>query len=324
MELDTMIVAILAMIAVGGIFYVFAYPHLSGEVKAAKRQAALGSASVKPPSDRHSDAAGRRKQVADSLKEIEARGKSKKATLEARIAQAGLAWNRKKFFIISGISGSVAGLLMLVLNGEPLTALAAAGVGGFGFPAWLLSHLRKRRLKKFINEFPNAVDIIIRGVKAGLPVGDCLRIIASEAAEPVRGEFRQIVEAQAMGLSVGEAVERIVVRVPTAEANFFSIVINIQQKAGGSLAEALNNLSSVLRERKKIKGKITAMSSEAKASAYIIGSLPFIVGGLVYLTSPDYLSLLWKTTTGLIVLAVSGCWMLMGVFMMKNMINFDI
>ena len=127
-----------------------------------------------------------------------------------------------------------------------------------------------------------------------------------------------------MGLSAGEAVERIVERVPVADANFFSIVINIQQKSGGNLSEALGNLSRVLRDRKKMKQKIKAMSSEAKASAGIIGSLPFIVTMLVYLSSPHYIELLWTTPTGRMVMAVSGFWMFLGILTMRKMISFDI
>jgi tight adherence protein B len=209
-------------------------------------------------------------------------------------------------------------------NANLLVILAAVVVGGFGFPAWMLSFLRKRRLKKFVDEFPNAVDIIIRGVKAGMPLGDCLRVIAAEAAEPVRSEFRQIVEAQAMGYTTGEAVDRIVERVPIPEASFFAIVINIQQKAGGNLAEALGNLSGVLRDRKKMKTKIKAVSSEAETSAYIIGSLPFFVSSIVWFTSPKYMEILWTTQTGEIALGGCALWMGIGVFIMKNMINFDI
>jgi tight adherence protein B len=243
--------------------------------------------------------------------------------LETRIAQAGLSWTRNKYFGASFVSAAFVGGLIWLFRAHPVVVVAAMGVGGFGFPAWILSFLRKRRLKKFVNEFPNAVDIIIRGVKAGLPLGDCLRVIATESAEPVRSEFRQIVEAQAMGFSTGEAVERIVERVPVAEASFFAIVINIQQKAGGNLAEALGNLSAVLRERKKMKGKINAMSGEAKASASIIGALPFIVGVMTYITSPKYMELLWTTQTGELVLLVCAVWMSIGIFVMKKMINFE-
>ncbi|HEY5226294.1 MAG TPA: type II secretion system F family protein, partial [Methylovirgula sp.] len=142
--------------------------------------------------------------------------------------------------------------------------------------------------------------------------------------EPIKTEFRMIVEAQTMGLSVGEAVERLIARLPIAETSFFSIVISIQQKAGGNLSEALANLADVLRDRKKMKGKIAALSSEAKASAGIIGALPFVVTALVYITSPTYISLLWTTSTGELVMMASGIWMAMGVFVMKKMISFEI
>lgn len=193
-----------------------------------------------------------------------------------------------------------------------------------GLPAWVLSFLRKRRIRKFIDEFPGAIDVIIRGIRAGLPVVDCFRVIAGESQEPVRSEFRQIVEAQTIGLSIGEATERLVDRLPIAEASFFSIVVNISQKSGGNLSESLGNLSAVLRDRKKMKGKIQAMSSEAKASAGIIGSLPFVVGGAVYLLQPAYIMLLFTTNGGKIVIAVSLVWMSIGIMIMRKMIDFDI
>ncbi len=314
----------LAMVAAGGVVQVFIYFYLSGDIKAEKRQAALRSPGPKRNAENQTDAASRRKQITDSLKEVEARSKRKRQSLDARIAQAGLSWSRNHYLISSAISGALAGGLMCFATANPLIILAAAIVGGFGFPAWTLNFLRKRRLKKFVDEFPNAVDIITRGVKAGLPLGDCLRVIAAESAEPVRSEFRQIAEAQTMGLSTGEAVERIVERVPIPEVSFFAIVINIQQKAGGNLAEALGNLSSVLRGRKMMKAKIQAMSGEAKASAYIIGAMPFVVAIMAYVTSPKYMELLWTTQTGELVLGCCAVWMGIGIFIMKNMINFDI
>ena len=132
-----------------------------------------------------------------------------------------------------------------------------------------------------------------------------------------------ITETQAMGLSLGEAVDRIAQRVPVTEANFFAIVINIQSKAGGNLSEALGNLSRVLRERKKMKGKIGAMSMEAKASAAIIGAVPFVVVGLLYLSSPAYVGLLWTTNHGIIISCAALVWMGIGIAMMKKMITFD-
>src|SRR5947199_299554 len=170
---------------------------------------------------------------------------------------------RRKFSIGSAIAGALlAGLFYVISDGLFMT-VGAAAAGALGLPRWVLNFLRKRRIKKFLNVFPDAVDVIIRGVKAGLPLGDCMRVIAQEAAEPVRTEFKLAIEATALGLSLGEASERIVERVPVPEASFFSIVINIQQKAGGNLSEALTNLSRVLRDRKRLKQKVQAVSSEA-------------------------------------------------------------
>ena len=315
----------MATLAVGGVFYVLAYPYLSGEAKAEKRKSALQSRSTgKGAAVRINDVAKRRKQVTDSLKELDARSKSKKLTFETKLAQAGLTWSKPQFYGGSVLVGAVGGAVAFLFGGGLLIAGAVVVILGVGAPAWFVGYLRKRRMAKFLKEFPAAVDIIVRGIKAGIPLGDCVRAIASEAAEPVKTEFRGIVEAQAMGLSIADAVERLIERVPLPEANFFAIVINIQQKAGGNLAEALMNLSNVLRDRKKMRGKVKAMSSEAKASAGIIGALPPLVGTAVYLTSPGYISLLFTTSTGHMVLGGCAIWMGTGIFVMKKMIAFDI
>jgi tight adherence protein B len=181
-----------------------------------------------------------------------------------------------------------------------------------------------RRFKRFAAEFPNAIDVIVRGIKAGMPLIDCLKIVASEAQDPVKTEFKALVDDQALGLPLDEAVQRMPHRVPLSETTFFAIVIAIQSRTGGSLSEALGNLSKVLRERKKMKQKVKAMSGEAKASAMIIGSLPVAVAGLLYVTSPNYIALLFITQTGNLVLAGCGLLMLMGIMVMRKMINFDL
>ncbi|MBN8997850.1 MAG: type II secretion system F family protein, partial [Rhizobiales bacterium] len=182
---------------------------------------------------------------------------------------------------------------------------------------------RKRRFQRFTDEFPNAVDVIVRGIKAGLPVADCLRVIASEAREPVRTEFRLIVDQQqGLGISLPDAVARLPDRVPLAEANFFAIVIAIQSRAGGNLAEALGNLSRVLRDRAKMRGKIKAMSMEAKASGWIIGALPGVVMTITYFTNPKYITLLFTDPIGNVILGCAIVWMLIGIFVMRRMIDF--
>ena len=324
MSANALVVGCLAATAAGGFAFVFLEPLLSGEGRARKRQQALVGAGAARRSERIV-AMSRREQVAQSLKELDKREKSRsRATIEQRLAHAGLEWTKRKFLVVSAAAGALLGLLVLTLSGSTLAAGAALFAGGLGLPRWILSFLKRRRINRFIEELPNAMDIIVRGIRSGLPLGDCLRIIASEAREPVKSAFRSIVDEQTLGLSVPEAVGKLHDRMPTAEASFFAIVVAIQQKAGGNLSEALSNLSRVLRERKKMKGKIAAMSMEAKASAVIIAALPFLVALLTWISSPQYIELLWTTNVGKFALAVSACWMAMGVAVMKKMINFEV
>ncbi len=327
MDQDSLLIAGLAALSAGALFYVFVYPLLSGEAKAEKRvQAFSQSGQQRRSADRLNEmAATRKKSVADSLKELDANEAAKRRiTLQERIEQAGLSMPAKNFIMGSAGLGVFAAVATYIGTDEPIAALLFALIGGLGLPNWVLSFLRKRRIKRFIDEFPNAIDIIVRGIKSGLPLGDCLRIIATEAREPLRSEFRAIIEAQSLGLSVSDAVARLTKRMPVQEANFFVIVIQIQQKAGGNLSEALGNLSRVLRERKKMKAKVSAMSMEAKASAVIIGSLPFIVAFLVQIASPGFITPLFTTQTGHLMLLGSAFWMMCGIIMMKSMINFEI
>ncbi|HZH12326.1 MAG TPA: type II secretion system F family protein [Microvirga sp.] len=250
--------------------------------------------------------------------------KSSKLTLTTRMRQAGLSWSIKTYYLINIIAGSFCLFVSLTLFGLGIVSSIGFGMtGGLLLPYIYVNSKRSGRFKAFSTEFPNAVDVIVRGVKAGLPLVDCLRIISLEAQEPVRSEFREILEDQTLGLPLDESVQKLAERIPLPEANFFSIVISLQSRTGGSLSEALSNLSKVLRERKKMKAKIKAVSSEAKASAAIIGSLPVVVATLIYLTSPDYISLLFTTSTGHITLVASGFWMLIGCLVMRKMINFD-
>lgn len=323
MDLNSLGLAFLAAVSVGGVAYVFLYPILSGDARAEKRQKAVAGVSTERISGRTKEVS-RRDQVAQSLKEIESREKARsKLTLEVRIAQAGLTIPKKKFMMFCAVGGVVLGLLTYIITREPMFAVAGMFVGALGVPFWFLGYLRNKRIDAFVNEFPNAMDVIVRGVKAGLPIGDCLRIIANEASEPVRSEFRQIVETQQLGVPMSDAVARMYDRIPVAEANFFGIVLVVQQKAGGNLSEALGNLSRVLRDRKKMKGKINAMSMEAKASAAIIASLPVVVGAMLSVSTPRYIELLWITDAGKLALAISAFWMFIGVMVMRKMINFD-
>jgi tight adherence protein B len=312
----------LAATAIGGLAWVFVYPLLSGEHKAEQRRASV--AQSQPVQRAARGQKSRREQVEDSLKGLELKQqKNKRPTLHQRIAQAGLNWSDRQYILVSAGTGCAAFLAILGTGFGLLPALGFAFAGAFGLPYWMLGYLKKRRENKFLAVFPDAVDVIVRGIKAGLPLLDSLKMIALEGQEPVRSEFKAIIETQTIGLPLGDACQKLYERMPVPEANFFGIVIAIQQKAGGNLSEALGNLSKVLRDRKKMKAKIQAMSMEAKASAAIIGSLPPAVMGIVWITSPSYIELLWTHPTGQLMMLGSATWMFIGCMVMKKMINFD-
>jgi tight adherence protein B len=323
MKLQSLALAVLAALTVGGLAWVFIYPLLSGERQGEKRRAAFAG---QEPLTRGRDRGqrSRREQVEETLKDLDERSKrAKKIALTTRISQAGLTWSKQKFLIVSGILGAVFFLLPLMFGAGLLPAIGLAFAAGFGLPRWVLGFLKTRREKKFLEALPDAVDVIVRGIKSGLPLFDSIRVVAADSSEPLKSEFVSIVETQAVGMPLGEACSRLYERMPLPEANFFGIVISIQQKSGGNLSEALGNLSKVLRDRRKMAGKIQAMSMEAKASAAIIGSLPPIVMVLVYLSTPAYISLLWTEPTGRLMLAGCVIWMSVGIYVMKRMINFD-
>jgi tight adherence protein B len=316
--------AFLAATAVGGLAWVFLYPLLSGEKKAEARRASVSKAEPVAARSSERNQRSRRDQIEGSMKEVEARRqKDKKVSLAIRLTQAGLNWTPKNFLIVSGIAGAACFGACMFFGAGLLAAVGLAFAAGFGLPRWILSYLKKRREKNFLKALPDAVDVIVRGIKAGLPLFESIKVVAADAPEPLKGEFMAIIETQAIGMPLGEACARLFDRMPVPEANFFGIVIAIQQKSGGNLSEALGNLSKVLRDRKKMAEKIQAMSMEAKASAAIIGSLPPIVMLLVYLSTPDYIALLWTHPTGRLLLAGCVVWMSCGIFVMKKMINFD-
>jgi tight adherence protein B len=323
--MNVFVLFFLVTAAIGGVAWVFIYPILSGERNAERRMASVAKA--EPMAARRTTRVAqksRREQVEGTLKEIEERSKkARRAPLAVRIAQAGLSWSKQRFVIIAGALGLLGFVVVFVVSGNLVAALAAGFAGGFGLPLWGLSFLKKRREAKFLEGFPDAVDVITRGIKAGLPLIDSLKMIANDADEPIRSEFRAIVETQTIGMPIGEACLKLFERMPVPEANFFGIVISIQQRAGGNLSEVLGNLSRVLRDRKKMKAKIQAMSMEAKASGAIIGALPIAVMTLVWITSPQYIELLWTEPLGRLMLAACAVWMSCGVFVMKKMINFD-
>ncbi|MDE2350739.1 MAG: type II secretion system F family protein [Alphaproteobacteria bacterium] len=313
--------ALLFFVAVGGAM--FALSDGQG-VRAQKRVATMARSSGPLAGSGAPDANQRRKSVTDTLKDIENQQAAKKVrpTLRRRLDQAGLSITPRDFYLISATAGLVVLGLCMLFKQPLLLSLAAGAFSGYTLPRWVLSFLKSRREKAFTNNFANAIDIIVRSVKSGLPTNEALKIVAREIPQPVAGEFDRLVESLKVGVTLEQGLKRMYESMPTAEVSFFGIVMTIQAKSGGNLSEALSNLANVLRDRKRLLGKIKAMSSEAKASAAIIGSLPPAVGTLVYLTSRNYMELLFTERLGYLMLAGCAIWMSLGIFVMAKMISF--
>ena len=325
-----LVVFALGTLCAGGLLLALMQPGLARSRETRRRLASeLAIQSTAPVRSNTSDAKRRRRSIDETLREMAEKQKVKTArrprlTLATRMRQGGLAWSVPIYWSVCVVTGMIAAdLLWAGFSRGVLPALAFGLACGLYLPSLFVSMRRARRFNRFAAEFPNAVDVIVRGVKSGMPLGDCLRVVAVEGQEPVQSEFRIVIEDQTIGMPLEQAVQRLAERVPLPETNFLAIVVTIQSRTGGNLAEALGNLSVVLRERKKMRGKIRAMSAEAKASGGIIGALPVVVGLLVYLTSPDYIGLLFITTIGNLVLVGCAIWMSLGIFVMRKMINFD-
>jgi tight adherence protein B len=331
---DPTILAIIALAAVSAaaVCYGLLFSRMETDKKSANRVSRVAAAeadksNVKAARDRVQEMSKRRKSMQDNLKDLEKRqheNAKKKLTLKSRLIQAGLSITPGRFYVFSGILAFILMTTAFLLGAPTMVVFGLPVVAGLGLPRWILGFLIKRRQNKFLTEFPNALDVIVRSIKSGLPLNDAIRLIANEGKEPVKGEFRRVVESQQIGLSVPDACARMGNHMPLQEVNFFSIVIAIQSQAGGNLSEAIGNLAKVLRERKKMKAKVQALSMEAKASAVIIGALPFIVATLVYLTSPAYMMILFTDPRGHLIMGASAIWMSIGIFVMRNMVNFDI
>lgn len=325
-----LITAVLAALSAAGVGYAIYGGKIDESDRIRKRVAAIGGgvkSGAGAPRGREAarGAGGGKRNVQAALKDLEAarKGQKKQLNLRQRFAQAGVEWTERNFILGSIGLGVGILLLALILGYGLLIGIPAGFAAGFGAPRWFLSYLAKKRQKDFSDLFVNAVDVVVRGVKAGLPIGECMAIIARESPEPLGGEFRTLVEGQKLGVSLTAGLERMMERMPSTELNFFVIVLTIQGQSGGNLSEALGNLSTVLRERKLMKAKIQSMSAEAKASAMIIGSLPILVGAMMFLVAPEHIGLMFSTTLGNMMVAGGLSVMAIGVFIMNKMINFD-
>lgn len=316
-----------AAIAAAALAFTFAYPYISGDhAMEQRRKGVTESRGARKARIVQVEETNNRKQaVADTLKELEERqAKNKKESLRLKLQRAGLDVSTNAFWLASiGVGFAVAiGSFFAMPNMPPIAYAAFGFIGAFGLPRWFIGFLTKRRQTKFVTSFADAIDVIVRGVKSGLPLNECLGIIARESPEPLRSEFQEVVDQQRVGVPLAEALDRLMGRMPLPEVRFFAIVISIQQQAGGNLSEALGNLSGVLRARKQMAAKVQALSAEAKASAMVLGSLPPGVMTMVYITTPDYIAILWTDKLGQFMVFCAVLWMSCGLFVMKKMIAF--
>ena len=316
--------AILAFITIGGLGWALVGGDDSSSQALKRAETITGkksAASSKTTAVANTPEA-RRKQIMTQLQEAERRERKARMSMSAKLAHAGLSLKVQTFYIICGVLGVVALMFSLLFGMNIVIALGISLIVSMGLPRWIIGFLAKKRMAKFSLEFPNAVDVIVRGIKSGLPVHECFKIIARESPAPLGPEFQRLVEGLGVGMTLEQSLERMYGRIPTPELRFFAIVIAIQQKTGGNLAEALGNLSSVLRARRMMGEKIKALSSEAIASAGIIGSLPPVVMLLVSITTPSYMGLLFTDPRGNFVLLIAVMLMSLGIFVMKRMISF--
>ncbi|WP_127751983.1 type II secretion system F family protein [Devosia sp. 1566] len=323
--MNALLLALLAMVAVGAAGFALVPSALGSSRRAAKRRAAFKvDRGTRLATDSARVRDQRRKSVQDALKsQTDALNAKKRVHLPQLLFQAGMTIKPATFIRNSIIAGVIIFLLLVLVQVPFYFAAIFAVAGAYLGPRMYVSRKRRKYQDKFLDELPNAVEAIVRGVKTGLPLNDSIRVVAKDAKEPVKSEFQRVLDQQSFGMSMTDAVQVLLERVPLAEVNFFVVVISVQQQAGGNLSEALGNLARVLRNRKKMKQKVKAMSSEAKASAGIIGSLPFVVATLVSVVSPAYLAPLFTTPLGNMWLGVAFVMLSFGVFVMNRMIQFD-
>ncbi|MBL0848657.1 MAG: type II secretion system F family protein [Candidatus Liberibacter ctenarytainae] len=324
MELDFSVFLVMVLTVVTVFFLIYAIFFNRGSADDER----ISKSVLESNKQKESPAASkRRKAMREAMQKIEQNNKKKSGVstdIASLLSYSGLPLSKKFFYIISSIFGCIFFIGSLVATHSLYFALCASVSAILMVPRLILKRIIKNRQAKFLDDFPNALDIIIRSVRSGLPSSDAMAIIVNQSIDPIRMEFRRVIEAQHLGLSVSESVSRMVLYMPLQEVSFFSTVISIQAQSGGNLSEALTNLSRVLRERKKMKAKVQALSMEAKSSAWIIGSLPFIVSSLVYLTSPDYMKILFIDPRGHMILGIGAFSMFLGVMVMRSMINFDV
>jgi len=323
---DILAIIVLNVLVIGGLAFVI---NRSG--KDSSEEPEGGTTTTTSSNDKFAAAAEkhRRKNIQKAIEAFERRQQSstmdpENPSFPVLLEQSGLLWPRRQYFIVSASVSFIAILLLLVVGVPMFIALLAGAVGGLGVTYLFVRFMRTRRQKLFVDQLPEALDVIVRGVRSGFPVTDCIATVAEEHEDPVRSEFKRVIDFQKVGVPLGAACMKLYEYMPVPEVNFIGIAVSVQQSTGGNLGEILANLAGVLRDRKRMRNKIQSVSQEAKTSAFIIASLPVGVSAAITYLAPEYMEPLWNTTYGNIILVVAVVLMLCGVSVMSRMINFEI
>lgn len=268
----------------------------------------------------------RRDEIARKLKETssEEDDEEKKARLSDLLMQAGMDISVKQYFLFSFLFAVGITLVAKMLGQSGFVLLMVFITGFLGLPKWFVKRKIKKRQKKFLEEFSDALEAMVRLLRSGMPVSEAIAMAGKEFTGPVGEEMNRIYDAQKIGVTLPEAARDACRRMPLTEMQMFATGVSIQAQTGASLSDVLMNLSGVIRARFRLKRKIQALSQEAKSSAAIIGALPFLVGGGLFAVNPEYMDIMLNTMAGRLLLLLGAFWMACGIFVMKIMINFKI
>lgn len=247
------------------------------------------------------------------------------AQLRRKLSRTGRRISLGEYFLTNLLVMAVVASLAHYFAGAPVVLALLIGLtAGIGIPYWVINRMAANRITNFLKHFPDAIDLIVRGLKSGLPASESITLVGQEVPDPVGVEFRRITDSVKLGQPLEVALNEAAARVPANDFHFFVISLSVQKETGGNLTETLENLSNLLRRRQQMKLKIRAMSSEARASAYIIGSLPFAIGGIIYALNPEYTSQLFLDPRGRVMVGFGLAWISIGAFIMAKMVKFEI
>lgn len=321
------IIAVLLVLAFVGGAYVFLK---KSDPKSARAREIITGEKVTKKQDKVNIADKRRAEIAKKLKnqgnddEEEGASKKKKNSLRNKLQQTGKDISVQQYFLYSFISLAICVTISLIMGWSIILTILMGIIGFFGIPRMVIGRMAKRRQKKFLEEFADALEAMTRLLKSGMPVGEAISMVAREYTGPIGEEMNRIYDSQRIGVPLHEAALEAADRMPLPEVKMFATGLAIQAQTGSSLSEILMNLADVIRARYKLARKVKALSSEAKASAGIIGALPIVVGGGMYFLKPEHIMIMFETPMGKMMLAGAVVWMCLGILSMKLMINFKV